>query len=159
MKYLNKEDLLGFFLSENWRGVRPFLRHSLVLVVAGIAYMILGMSYVLARPTPSRTSALYYAFNLFPIHVWGWLFVLAGALSIISSRWPPFSTTWGYMVLTGLSATWAGFYAMGVIFRVSPLTNISAVCLWGLIAFMWWAISGLVNPPEPGQVLISDDGG
>jgi hypothetical protein len=74
--------------------------------------------------------------------------MIAGALAILSSRWPPISKTWGYMVLTGLSAGWAAFFALSVICGPSPVANLSNTLSWGLIAFLWWAISGLLNPND-----------
>ena len=129
-----------------WNRMRPWTRHSLVLMVAGIIYVLIGISYATADPTPERIKALHYALKWMPFHSWGIIFVLAGLLSVISSRWPPVSKTWGYTVLTGLSGGWAGFYAVGILFGESPMTNVSGVMSWGLIAFLWWAISGLVDP-------------
>lgn len=132
--------------SESWSGIRPWKRHSLVLMVAGLDYAAIGMSYILAEPTDTRQIALHYALQWFSFATWGWIFMLCGALAVISSRWPPVSETWGYTVLTGLSSGWALFYLTGVVLGDSPPTNLSGVMSWGLIAFMWWAISGLKNP-------------
>lgn len=129
-----------------WKGVRPFLRHSLVLLVAGTVYLAIGYSYLKAEPTDSRVDALYYAIKVMDYNNWGYVFMLVGVLSIISSRWPPISEKWGYFVLTGQSSAWAGFYVVGIIFHNSPVSNFSSVLSWSLIAFLWWAISGLVNP-------------
>lgn len=129
-----------------WRGIRPWKRHSLVLAVAGLVYILIGVSYITTEPTKARTRALTFALDWWSIDAWGYVFIAAGALSIVSSRWPPISETWGYTVLTGLSAAWAAFYLVGILFGDSPVSNISGVLSWGIIAFMWWAISGLLNP-------------
>lgn len=129
-----------------WVGIRPFKRHSLVLLVAGVVYILLGGSYIFTDMSPSREHALTVALDWFPMTAWGVIFGFAGLLAIISSRWPPISETWGYTVLTGLSAGWGAFYAMGVIFRDSPTANLSGALIWGFMGFMWWAVSGLINP-------------
>lgn len=129
-----------------WRGIRPWKRHSLVLFVAGIVYILIGFSDITTKPTHARQHALHFALEWWSIDVWGAIFMAAGLLSMISSRWPPISETWGYIVLTGLSAGWSAFYLVGILFSDSPLSNFSGVLSWGVIAFMWWAISGLVNP-------------
>lgn len=116
-------------------------------MVAGLVYIGIGVSFVMAGNSEARNIALHYAFLLMPQQAWGCVFVAAGLTSVISSRWPPISETWGYIVLTSLSAGWAAFYAVGIIFYESPSTNFSGAMTWGLVAFMWWAISGLVNPP------------
>lgn len=131
-----------------WRGLRPWKRHSLVLLVAGFIYVGVGFTYVLAEPNPSRATALQVAFSWWGIEGWGACFMFAGLLSIISTRWPPISKTWGYMVMTGLSGGWAAFYLTAIVIFDSPATNLSAVLLWSLIAFIWWAISGLKDPEE-----------
>lgn len=136
-------------------GLRPWRRHSLVLLVAGLVYIAIGISFITTEPTPARQVALALAFFWAPIEFWGGVFIFAGMMAIISSRWPPISKTWGYMVLTGLSAGWAAFYLMGIFFYHSPKQNISGTLSWGLIAFLWWAISGLRNPGEPEEKYVA----
>ena len=131
-----------------WRGLRPWKRHSLVLMVAGLVYIGIGCSYIFGDSSSSRAISLEIALRWFSLHQWGVVFILAGTLSIVSSRWPPISKTWGYMVLTGLSVQWAGWYAAGILVGDAPSGNMSAVATWGLIGFMWWAISGLRNPDD-----------
>lgn len=131
-----------------WFSVRPWKRHGLVLMVAGLVYVLIGCSYIFVEQPPSRLIALKAAFWRIDPEQWGVVFIFAGLLAIISSRWPPVSKTWGYMVLTGLSAGWAGFYLVGVLFFNTSLSNLSAAGTWGLIAFLWWAISGLLNPND-----------
>ena len=139
------------------KGLRPFKRHSLVLLVAGLVYSAIGVSYILAEPTSSRQSALTVALDWMPISGWGSLFIFTGSLSIISSRWPPVSETWGYTALTGLSAAWSAFYLTGVVFQNSSISNLSGALSWGMIAFMWWAISGLKNPESGSEVRYERD--
>lgn len=140
-------------MTHPWKGVRPFLRHSLVLSVAGAVYVAIGVSYLKAKPTPTRVDSLYYALKVLDYNNWGYVFMLVGVLSVISSRWPPVSEKWGYFVLTGQSSAWALFYLVGIVFHGSSPSNFSGVLSWGLIGFMWWAISGLVNPNALTQLL------
>lgn len=130
------------------RGFRPWQRHSLVLMVAGMVYVMIGISYIIAKPIDSRLVALEYALKWFSLDIWGIWFIITGLMSMLSSRWPPISKTWGYTMLTGLSSAWSGFYLAGILFGHSPIQNVSGVLSWGLIAFLWWAISGLINPDE-----------
>lgn len=129
-----------------WRGFRPFQRHGLVLLVAGCVYIGVGLSFIGSEQLHSRIVALHYAILWLPIQGWGGVFIISGLLAIISSRWPPVTRTWGYTILTGLSAGWAMFYLVGIGFHHSPISNITGALTWGLIAFLWWAISGLINP-------------
>ena len=129
-----------------WLDIRPWQRHSLVLTVAGLIYIAIGASYFVTEITPSRARALVVALELLALKQWGVVFILSGALAMISARWPPISRTWGYMVLCGLSAGWSAVYLTGVVLIGAPSTNLSSFVTWGLIAFLWWAISGLLNP-------------
>ncbi len=140
-----------------WKAIRPWERHSLVLLVAGLVYIAIGQSLIVTEPSAQRLESLRFALNWFgfdlPLVFWGWGFVSHGVAAIVSARWPPISETWGYYLLTGLSSAWALFYLMGILFGDAPAMNISAVLTWGLIAFMWWGISGLVNPSHVGFTL------
>lgn len=131
---------------EDFLGIRPFERHSLVLVVAGTVYFLNGLVQFLAEPSPSREAALYYADRTMDYHYWGLVFMTAGILAIVSARWPPVSETWGYTVMTGLATAWSSFFIAGVLFHGTDPVNLGAGLIWGLVGFIWWAISGLVNP-------------
>lgn len=126
-------------------GLRPWLRHSLVLAVAGTVYVLVGISYIVSVPTPSREASLAVAIAWWSLPAWGCVWIFVGCLAILSSRWPPASETWGYTAMTGLAAGWAAFYLVGIL-GGAPKQGFSGVLVWGLVAFMWWAISGLVNP-------------
>lgn len=134
--------------------MRPFRRHSLVLLVAGVVYSSIGFTYVAADPVPERLIALEYAIYIMSYSQWGYLFIAAGILAITSSRWPQVSETWGYSVLTGLSVLWGGMYAAPIVFGDASAGSVTAPLVWGLIGFLWWAISGLINPRS--NVLLLD---
>jgi hypothetical protein len=127
-------------------GLRPWKRHSLILTVGGFLYVLIGFLYVRSPPSPGRELALKIVLQVAPIQVWGCVFIVSGILSMLSSRWPPFSEKWGYMVLTGMSSGWSATYLMGVLFFGSPTVGFSQALVWAILAFMWWAISGLLNP-------------
>jgi hypothetical protein len=140
-------NLLGLEpMGPRWKAMRPFRTHSAVLIVAGIVYIAIGFTYLTAEPNPTRVAALKYALNWLDYQHWGYVFMFVGGLAILSSRWPPVSETWGYMVLTGQSSAWALFYGAGVVFGGTNHANLTGLLLWGLIGFMWWAISRLANP-------------
>lgn len=135
-----------------WLELRPWRRHSLVLSVAGLAYVAIGLTYVFASPTPSRVSALEVPLSLLPLAGWGVVWASVGVLAMISARWPPASEKWGYSALSGMAAWWAASYLMGV-FLGAANQSVSGALVWGLVAFMWWGISGLDNPDGGGPAL------
>ena len=131
-----------------WAHLRPFQRHSLVLGVAGGVYIAVGLVYILTAPTDGRLSGLRLAVSIAPMDAWGVLWIVVGQLALISARWPPASRTWGYTVLTGLAACWSSMYLLGAFLLGAPGSGISGALVWALVAFLWWAIAGLVNPDD-----------
>jgi hypothetical protein len=117
-------------------------------MVVGILFILIGISYITASPSPARELALKPILQIAPIQFWGSLFVLSGLMAMISSRWPPLTETWGYMVLTGMSSGWGATFLMSIVFFHAPTTGLSQVFIWGILGFMWWAISGLLNPDK-----------
>lgn len=131
-----------------WLALRPIQRHSWVLAVGGLIYIALGGVLALTDPTPQRTAGLKLALVLAPLEAWGTLWIVVGALAIVSSRWPPASKTWGYSAMTGLAACWAGVYLIGVLLLDTPGSGVTGALVYALLGFMWWAIAGLVNPDD-----------
>ena len=129
-----------------WAELRPWRQHSQVLIVSGLVYVIVGISYVVTEPTDARYAALRLATVLMPLHAWGWIWIVCGGMVFVSARWPPVSETWGYSVLTTLSFSWSFVYAAGVLFLNAPSSAISGSLLWGLVAYLWYKIAGLTNP-------------
>ena len=130
-----------------WLQLRPWQRHSLVLAVAGIVYTIIGVVYLTIPLTADRASALQLAL-LLPIQLWGVIWIVTGCLAFASTRWPPQSTTWGYSALAGLAALWGSSYLFGMLLLGTPHTALTGALVWYLVAFLWWAISGLMNPDD-----------
>ncbi|WP_248582611.1 hypothetical protein [Nocardioides sp. InS609-2] len=128
--------------------LRPWRRHSLVLAVAGLVYILIGLVYILVPLTVDRSVALELALRVAPPQVWGGVWVIVGLLSLASTRWPPTSETWGYTSMSSLAALWAAIYALSMLFFGAPRTGVTAVAVWSLLAFMWWSISGLRNPDD-----------
>jgi hypothetical protein len=114
-----------------------------------MVYIGLGVSYVFADADLNQQSAVYLATRWLPFSYWGALWIAVGLMAIVSARWPPVSKTWGYSAMTGLASAWAGLYLVGICFLNAPLYQISGTLAWGLLAFMWWVISGLVAPDDP----------
>lgn len=131
-------------------GLRPFLRHSLVLLVLGCLYAAIGLIYWLAPLPAERATNLKQALSVMDMSCWGCIFVVVGVISIISSRWPPPSETWGYTVLSGWSTFWGCSYVWSWI-DGAPSSTLTGACVWLGLAFLWWAISGLHNPPLPSE--------
>lgn len=131
-----------------WLELRPFQRHSLVLLVAGIVYTGIGITYACTDPTESRLASLGWVLDFVPLRALGVVWMIVGTLAIVSARWPPASKTWGYSALTGLAAGWASIYLVAILRGDTPEQSMSGVFVWSLVAFLWWAIAGLTNPDD-----------
>lgn len=127
-------------------GIRPWTRHSLVLLVAGTVYICIGAVYFNTPENSPTWNALTMAREWFSLNVWGFVWISVGVMAILSARWPPRVETWGYMALTSLSAGWGAFYILGVIFGRNSMGSLAVGMMWLLVAFLWWAISGLISP-------------
>lgn len=139
-----------------WR-LRPYERHSLVLLIAGLSFVAMGVSMFFYLPNGPRIEALQVAIYWAPIEFWGTIFILVGLAVVVSARWPYHAAAWGYSVLTGLSLAWSGVYLAGLVLGDSAPGNFTYVLYWGLLAFLWWAISGLLNPVREEALYESDE--
>lgn len=135
-------------LKVSWHKMRPWRRHSLVLLVAGAVYILVGLAYLLTPLTADRAQTLELALHISggSIRPWGVVWLLVGAAAVISGRWPLGSEKWGYTALGAYAALWASVYLLGIGFLDTPLSGLSGALVWYLVAFLWWAIAGLNNP-------------
>lgn len=131
-----------------WHFVKPWDRHGLILLTAGISYILLGITYSLSEVTQSRRDHLELMIDIMPFELWTKGFFVVGVISIISSRWPSKPRTLGYATLTGWTSLWSGFYIIGGLTEPMGEAYISVGLAWATMAFLWWAISGLISPPK-----------
>lgn len=131
-----------------WARLRPWQKHSEVLAMAGIVYFLVGLSYVLIPITPDRRRALSILADHVPMQAWGGLWIVVGLLALTSTRWPPASKTWGYTTLTTVAALWSSAYLVGVLFLNAPVSGLLGALVWGLVAYLWYAVAGLANPDD-----------
>lgn len=135
-------------LPPRWWGLRPWKRHSTALLIVGTLHVFMGFQYIVTPSTEGREKALAVVLQFAPIEFWGCVFIFAGLLAIVSTKWPPLAETWGYIVVTALSSGWAATYLTGIWFFHSPKTNYSQVFLWGVLGVMWMIFSGFPNPEK-----------
>jgi hypothetical protein len=121
-------------------------RHSLVLFGAGLIYIGIGIAFIYAPGYVGKDPSLKSALRLLTLNEWGWLYIAAGIAAGAASIFPLGKKVWGYMVLTALSAAWAWLYSMSVFFAGAPKITLLSGLIWLLLAFIWWAVSGLLSP-------------
>lgn len=126
-----------------WSATKPWDRHGLILAVAGSAYIFIGVLFATSPETRLGQASL----NVLPGNIWYFGFVIAGIISATSSRWPNRPRTLGYSALTGWTAACGGLYLFTG-FADNSTSFIAMGIVWGVLAFLWWAISGLISPPN-----------
>ena len=138
--------------------VRPWKRHSLILAMAGLGHVMLGLTYLYLEEGGPRMRMLIVPLKTAPVEFWALLFMCVGAFIILSSVWPGHSEKWGYAVATGWSAAWAAQYLIGAyLLQEHHASNLAMGLLFALIAFLYWGISGLVNPDDVAIVVVEDE--
>lgn len=126
--------------------LRPWQRHSQVLAVAGAVYITYGFVALLVSPGPNSTNASRGLADYFPEPFWGVVWVGVGLLALVSTRWPASSKTWGYAALAALAGWWSMCYLTAPLVGGDLVPG--GVVVWALVAYLWWAVSGLVNPDD-----------
>lgn len=133
-----------------WLAVRPWQRHSIVLLMGGLVYLNQGQVYLRVRLTDDRAAGLAAALHLTggSAKPWGALWVVVGLMALVSTVWPPQSKTWGYTALAAMSAFWGSVYGLSTLLLGAPPNNYTGLGVWWLVAVLWWGVSGLVNPDD-----------
>lgn len=121
-------------------------RHSLVLTVAGLIYIGIGYAFMISPGYVGKDPSLTSALRLLPLHGWGIVYICTGALAMLAAHSPIGKKSWGYMILTALSSAWAALYVLSVISGGAPRMTLLSSLIWLLLAFIWWAVSGLLSP-------------
>lgn len=127
----------------------------MVLVMAGLIYVGLGYSFITAPGYVGKDPSLHSALRLLSMDGWGIVYMACGALAAISAFSPIGKKAWGYMILTANSSVWAFLYILSVFTGGAPKLTFLSSLIWLLLAFIWWAVSGLLSP-EHIQKLMRD---
>lgn len=121
-------------------------RHSLILIMAGLIYIGLGYSFITAPGYVGKDPSLHSALRLLSMDDWGVVYIFTGGLAFSAAFAPLGKKTWGYMVLTALSSAWAFLYVLSVFTGGAPKLTLLSSLIWLLLAFIWWAVAGLLSP-------------
>lgn len=127
---------------------RPFTRHSLVLLVGGFMLFVYGFVVHTWTPDGPRAASIAVALKLAPLDFWAVLWSCVGFFAMASSVWPAASEKWGYALLTAASSGWSAVYLTGLFISGNNVGEASGAIIWAVIAFLWWAVAGLMNPEK-----------
>ena len=127
-----------------------FRRHFLML--ASIAYAILGVSYLITPDTAGRQAGFAWLSDALSISTLGWVWVVvAVAVAVASLVWPTSRTVerWCFTALTIPPTLWAGIFAASWLLGEHPVGYASTIS-YGLMSGMCLLAASWPNPPQPG---------
>lgn len=128
------------------RLTRALGRRGAILLCYGAVWALYGYAQVVSPPPDQR--GLQPLLELISLTAWGWLWVVAGAVAMVSA-WLPQGVDWvAYPALQLVVLPWMGCYLMTWIVGDYPRGWIAA-SVWGLISIPVWVTAGW---PEPARV-------
>ena len=136
---------------------RHWTRHSLVLTVAGLIYIGIGYAFIVSPGYVGKDPSLKSALRLLTLDQWGYVYMSTGLFAMVAAFSPIGKKTWGYMILTSISSAWAMLYVISVVSGGAPRITLLSSLIWLLLAFIWWAVSGLLSPEHVKQLLPHSD--
>lgn len=122
------------------------------LMLASIAYLLLGVSYVAAPVTASRRAGFAWLPDPLSISTLGWAWiVVAVGVSAASLVWPTRRRVERvcFAALTIPPTLWAGIFAASWLLGEHPLGYASMIS-YGLMSGMTLLAASWPNPPQPG---------
>lgn len=122
------------------------------LLLASIAYLLLGISYVASPATAGRRAGFAWLPEPLSISMlgWGWIIIAAG-VTTASLAWPTRRRVerWCFAALTIPPTLWAGIFAVAWLLGEHPLGYASMIS-YGLMTGMCLLAASWPNPPQTG---------
>lgn len=133
------------------RLARQLGRRGAILLCYGDVWAIIGYGQITA-PQPDLRG-LRLLLQMMPLAAWGWLWIAAGLIAIVSA-WLPQGRDWpGFLALPLMVLPWAVSYLLAWILGDFPRGWVAAV-VWGAIAAPVLVVAGWREPPRPKRVEI-----
>lgn len=120
------------------------------LLVGGIAYLFIGLSYVVTS-TPSREAAFQWLPQVLTPGLLGYLWVMCGVWTAVVALVSRHHERWENAAFASLMLcpmSWVVIYTGASVFGTHPHGWVSAVA-YGLMATWVWVVSGWDNPHPP----------
>lgn len=131
------------------RLMRMLGRRGAILLSYGAVWSLYGYG-VLVSPLPSQPG-LALAIDLLPLRVWGWLWIGAGLIALVSA-WLPQGVDWlGFLTLPLIVLPWMLSYLTAWLQGVFPRGWIAAA-VWAAIAVPVLVTAGWSEPPRVKRV-------
>lgn len=124
-------------------------RRDAFLAVFGVVYVLLGYSFLSVpdeyKPTLHRSLRL--ALDLAPIEAYGWAWVAAGAVALVSAAWRRVDAA-GFAVATLVPVVWSGAYWAAWIQDGIPRAWVSGV-MFAALGVAVSLVAGMYDPRRP----------
>ena len=122
------------------------------LKLASIAYLVLGMSYLVTPDTAGRKAGFAWLPGALSISTLGWVWVIvAVGVTVASLAWPHRRAVerWCFAALTIPPTLWAGIFTASWLLGAHPVGYASAIS-YGLMSGMTLLAASWPNPPGGG---------
>ena len=122
------------------------------LMLASVAYLVLGISYLATPVTAGRQAGFAWLPDALSISTLGWVWVVvAVGVTVASLVWPTSRTVerWCFTALTIPPTLWAGIFCASWLLGAHPVGYASMIS-YGLMSGMTLLAASWPNPPKPG---------
>lgn len=124
---------------------RALGRRGAILLSYGTVWALYGYAQLVTPQADQR--GLDLALQLLPLHVWGWLWIGAGAVALVAA-WVPQGVDWpGFLALPLIALPWWLSYMTAWIQGVFPRGWVVAA-VWAAIAVPVLVVAGWREPPR-----------
>ncbi|MFE2324579.1 hypothetical protein ACFXD5_11790 [Streptomyces sp. NPDC059385] len=124
---------------------RQLGRRGTILSCYGIVWILYGFGQ-LVTPQPDQRG-LTLALSVFPLVVWGWLWIVAGIIAMACAWAPPGRDAAGFIVLVLIALPWMVTYLAAWITRDLPRGWVAAA-IWMLICIPIMVVAGWPEAPR-----------
>jgi hypothetical protein len=121
-------------------------RRGAILLSYGTVWSLFGYGQLISPlpPQPGLTLAL----QMMSLHAWGWLWITAGAIALVSA-WLPQGVDWpGFLALPLIVLPWMLSYFVSWLQGDFPRGWVAAA-VWAAIAVPVLVVAGWREPPRP----------
>lgn len=121
-------------------------RRGAFLLAFGMVWTLIGYGQISA-PQPDQRG-LHLLLDRVPLVVWGWLWITAGAVAIVSAFLPQGSDRFGFLALSLIVTPWIFSYLVAWWQGGFPRGWIASA-LYGGLAVGIMVVAGWAEPPRP----------
>src|SRR5262249_52293146 len=120
-------------------------RRGAFLLAFGMVWGLIGYGQISSPPPDQR--GLHLLLDRVPLQVWGWLWITAGVVAIVSAWMPQGADRFGFLALSLMVLPWVLSYLFAWWQGIFPRGWIAAA-LYGGLAIGIMVVAGWSEPPR-----------